>query len=798
MIKNHFIVAFRNVTKNKSYTFLNLMGLSIGLACFTLLGLWVKGELSYDKFHLNSDRIYRVALKSTDKTGQLRQALTSPLLAQALVSDFPEVELAVRLGKQDATVQSGDQQFLEDDILLADSSFFDMFTFNLKAGDQHTALRNPYSIILSESMAHKYFGKADAIGKTIKVFLFDPDGKGKEYLVTGIIEDCPVTSQFQYNFIVSYKTFELNNQNATWYSNWSYTYIRLHAANESAHLEAKFPRLIDKYMGQVNRERDIKYEYFLQPLTRIYLTSDLKSEIGKTSSMEYVTIFATVGLLVLILACINYINMSTALSFSRFKETGVRKVLGSNRFQLITQFLTEYWIVAVISLLLAFLWVEIARNSFESLTGKPVTGLYDFSTLTALLAIATIVGICCGIYPSITITSLRAAHSLKGQFKGTGIGNWLRKSLVVVQYSITITLIAGILVIQNQLTFIQDKDLGFGKENLMILGVNGSQEVIQGFNGFANELLLNAEIKGIARSNSSVSNGLNSSAVVAEDAFGKKVDGSINRLRVDHNFLNVYKMELVAGRFFEEGNSADSTSAFIINEAATKNYGYRNPADAIGAYFKLQNFEGKVIGVVKDFHYNSLQHRIEPACMFILRTNFSRITIRMENTSEKSTNIIAACWRKHFPNTVFDSQPGEELLGNQYKSEKRFAEISSIFSFISLTIAILGLFAMVSCSIQSRTKEIGIRKVLGASVPGILKMISKEFLILILIAALIGIPAGYYFMNEWLSGFVYHTALQPVTFLLAALIVFAVAWLTISVRSISAARANPVDSIRNE
>src|SRR5260221_2712471 len=679
MLRSYLTSAFRRLVKNKTYAVLNAIGLSVGLACFTLIGLWVKDELSYDRFHPKADRIYRVGGIFTDESGKFDQAVTPPPLTTSLLNDFPEVEDAVRLDMNNATVRKEDKQFIENDIILTDPSFFRMFSFELKAGDPRTALNDPYSIILSESMAKKYFGNDDPIGQLITLFRYDPEGQGKEYKVTGVIGDCPSNSQFRYNFLVSFKILEVYNpevlQEYGWYNNSYYTYLLLKSGKSPQQLQAKFPKFLEKYMGVHNKEWKISYAYFLQPLTDIHLQSHLRYEIRETSSIGYVVIVATIGMIVLLLASINYVNLSTAFSSSRFKEVGVRKVMGAMKKQLVGQYLMESWLMALSSLALSFAWIELLWPLFEGLTGKAVVGLYTPSTLIILLGIATLVGLFSGIYPSLMLSSFKPVNILKGQLKTGTSGWWLRKSLVVIQYCITIVLVSGVLVVQLQLQFIQNKDLGFNAGKLLILGVNGSQEVIKGYDAFANDLLSRPPVSGIARSNSTLAGGLGNSVAVMEDVTGKIVNATVYWIRVDHSYLDVYKMNLLAGRFFSKDISSDSTKAFVVNEETVKAYGFQHAADAFGKPFSLGGNEGVIIGVVKDFYYNSLQYKIEPTCMFLLRNGFSRITVQFSGSLRESLAIATDAWKKHFPNSVMDFKFADDALSSQYQSEQRFSKV---------------------------------------------------------------------------------------------------------------------------
>lgn len=800
MIRSFFTSAIRHLLKNRSYTLLNIGGLSLGLACFTLIGLWVKDEVSYDLFHNKADRIYRIAGTFTDESGQFDQAVTCIPLAPALVNDLPEVENALRIDTNDAIVKQGDKQFSEDYILGVDPSFFDIFSFKLLKGNPATALAEPYNIILSESMAKKYFGEKDPLGESLRIFQYDPDGQGAEFKVTGVIEDCPHNSHFRYNFLFSFKTIEAVNRNAFgyegWFNNSYYTYVLLKPEASQEQLRTKLSTFLEKYIGNEMKKNKVYWSYFLQPLRDIHLKSQLRYEIMATSSVAYVTVFGTIGFIVLLLACINYINLTTAYAGDRFKEVGVRKVMGAYRNQLVGQHLFESWILALASLALSIAWIEIARPLFESLTGKEVMGLYRLEVVFALIIIASGVGLLSGIYPSIVLSSFKTVNVLKGQFTSGTTGVWLRKSLVVFQYSITIVLIVSILVTQMQLRFIRQKDLGYNEENLLILSVNGSREVTRGYQAFKNALLTNPAITGMATSSSMIAGGLGNSIATIEDASGKRINGTIFMNGVDADYLETFGMKLISGRNFVKDSRADSLG-FIVNETTTRSYGYRNPAEAIGKELAFGEQKGQIIGVVSDFHYNTLHKKIEPTTMHLWRGGFSRIAVRMNNVTQ-GVDVVTDAWKKHFPNSVLEYSFAEERIESMYQSEQRFSKIFVIFAALSLAIACLGLFALVSYSVKIRTKEIGIRKVLGASVTGIVSMLSREFIVLVLIACFIAIPAGYYFMQQWLQNFVYRVGIGAEIFVISGAIAMLIAMATISVKSVKSALANPVNSLRNE
>lgn len=798
MIRYHLSYALRHLVKNKLYTVLNLFGLSLGLACFTLIGLWVKSELSYDRFHKKSDRIYRVVSKFVDETTVIDQAVTSPPLGPALAKDLPEIERALRLDPGDAVMSVNDKTFLEQGII-TDQSFLDVFDFKLVSGDRSSALKEPYSVILSRSLAVKYFGKTDPVGQLVKIYSYDPGGNGAQYKVTGVIENCPGDSQFFYDYVMSFKTRETSDPRVhdMWFNNGIYTYILLHPDVDAAAVQAKLPRLIETYMGSSMKEHNIHYEYTLQALTDVHLNSNLSYEIGPTGSMAYVIIFSTVGIIVLVLACINYVNMSTAYATERLKEVGIHKVMGALKRQLVIRYLTESWLLAMISLVIAFAWIELSRSLFEGISGTKLVGVYTIRWLCILFAIASFVGLIAGFYPSLVLSGFKPVNILKGHAGGMS-GNWLRKNLVVLQFSITIILIIGIIVVQLQMNFIHNKDLGFDKNNLVVFGVHGSNEVKSGYQGFADELAASPGIGGVTRSNTTIGNGLGNSTAIVEDVNGKDLSTTVYSFRVDHNYIEVYNMKLVAGRNFRIDNAADSTSAFIVNEALTKSYGYSNPSDIIGKSFEYNGIAGEIIGVVKDFNFHSLQHKIEPACMHLLEGGFSRISIRINGDTRKGFDNAQAMWKKHFPASVLQYAFYEDSLASSYRAESRFSGIFLVFSMVSLAIACLGLFSLVSYAVECRSKEIGIRKVLGASVSSILMMLSAEFLALVALSSIVAIPVGYYLMNEWLTGFAYHVSLNVFTFIGAILLVVVIAWSTVSLRTFRAASANPVKSLRSE
>ncbi len=802
MIRTLLRSSLRHLLKNRIHASVNILGLSVGLACFAIIGMWVDQQFSFDQMHENAKRIFQVNALVNDGTGTYKQAITPAPLAGALASDVPEVERALRIDVSGAVVKSKDQQFVEQGILATDPSFFDFFDFRLLKGNPATALSEPYSVVITENTAKKYFGDRDPINQSLRIFQYDPEGNGAEYKITGVIENCPVNSHFDYSMLISFKTIEVAEPESLteegWRNNEYYTYILLKPLALSSTLEDKFPSFLEKYLGSEMGKQNPPYQYFLTPLKVIHFATDVRYGIRPGTSKTYIMIFSAIGVIVLILACINYISLSTAYSSDQFKEVGVRKALGASKTHLVFQYLVESWLLAVMAMIVSIAWIELSKSTFENIFGFQLTALYSFSNLYILFGVASLAGIISGIYPALILSSFHTINILKGQFSKSSSGVVMRKGLVVLQYSISIILITGILIVRKQLDYAESKDLGFNHENLLVLASNGSPEVIPGYAGFANELKSLPGIAGIARSNTSIGRGLDKSSGLAESAGGNRIGISVYTAHIDHDYLNTYQMSLLAGRNFAPGNASDSSGGYIINEAAARFCGYRDPQEAIGKFFSVDGRDGEVIGVIQDFHYADLHEIIEPAALSLLNGYFSRITVRMNGEADKNSILVANAWKKHYPETVVDFTFLDDRLMQSYKAEDRFSRIFLIFSIISITIASLGLFALVSYQVERRSKEIGIRKVLGGSAIGISTMLSVEFFLLVAISYLIAIPIGWYFMDKWLQNFAYHISIGAGIFLTAAIVSIAISMGTVGLKTIRSALRNPVDSLRTE
>ncbi len=806
MFKNYLKIALRTLWRGKIYTALNVFGLAMGLACFGLIAAWCLNELSFDRFNEKHERIFRIAGNVKTDAETFDQAVTAPPMAEVLKQDYPEVENAVRFDMNGCIVRYREKQFLEDGVLLTDQSFFDMFDYRLSAGDLNTALREPYSLVLTKSIAEKYFGAENPIGKIMTLFLLDPQGNGAPYKITGVMPDPPRNAHFTFNMLGSFNTFETANPDARtseWRYFWNgfYTYVLLKEGSTPQTFALKLPDYAERYLGEKMREMKMFYTFSLQPLADIHLQSHLRYEIQATGSLNTVYIFATIGIFILLIACINYVNLATARSLSRAREVGVKKVLGAAKMQLIRQFLMESTTVAAIAFGLALLLMELAQPFFFELTGNRIAALFSNELIQLLLGTTLLVGLLSGIYPAFFISTFQPSTVLKGAFKSSASGIFLRKGLVVLQFAIAIVLLVGIVVVQSQMDFIRNKDLGFNKEELLVLEVNGFSEVREGIQPFRDELRANPAIRGVATSRGLIVNGLGNSLIETIDANGKPVSTSIYQHQIDYDYLNVYEMRLVAGRNFSSRAASDTVGGvYIVNEATVRALGWGDPQNALGKPFRADGTTGTVIGVVKDFHFTSLQERIEPVALSPTRPNrFSRIAVRL-NTAQLTETIafIEQAWQKHFPQALLQYSFFDERLDEQYQTEKLFGKVFSIFVIISLLVACLGLFGLAAFAVEQRTKEIGIRKVLGASMAHVISLLSKDFVRLVLLANLIAWPVGYFAMSRWLQNFAYRIDIGWWIFALAGGMALLIALLTVSLQAIRAALANPVEALRYE
>jgi putative ABC transport system permease protein len=801
MFKNYLKIALRNFRKYKAYSVINIAGLASGIACCILILLYVQGELSYDRFHDKADRIYRV-ITDEESEGQVRHlAHTYGPLAPALLTDFPEIEHAVRLFPHNLAVQLGAQKsFHEERFFFADSAVFEVFSYGFKRGNPKTALRAPYSLVLTEATAQRYFGDENPIGKVLRI-----EGQ-YDFNVTAVLENPPPTSHFHFDFLASMENVP---QVLGWDPHWHwppfYNYVLLpeHVSAES--IESRFPQFIAKNIG---RDAVDSRSFHLQPLKDIHLNARLESEIAPTGNMAYIYLFSAIAFFILLIACINFMNLATARSANRSREVGLRKVVGAQRAQLIKQFLGESLFYSFLAMLFALVLVEMLLPRFNQLLGKQIDVNYfeNWGLSLGLIVLAFLVGIISGSYPAIFMSSFRPLKVLQGKlFSASGQRSALRfrSVLVVTQFAISIALIIVTYVVSGQLNFIQNKRLGFNKEHIVVIPIRDA-ETQNNYEILKNALVAQPDVLDAAvLSNFPWQSGFYDFPVHAE---GMREDAELNFpvLLVDHDFVRTFGMEVVEGRDFAKEFTTDKGGAFLLNETAVQNFGWDS---ALGKKLTMKHIAsgddvaGRVIGVVKDFHFRSLHHEIEPLAILIAPAEYyvDNMAVRIDGQ-----NISAALasleqkWREFVPSRPFLYFFLDEDFDALYRKEEKLSSIFQGFATLAIFIACLGLFGLASFSAEQRRKEIGIRKTLGATVQNIAFLLSKEFTKLTVVANVIAWPLAFFIMKDWLQNFAYRIDLSLMTFVVSGIIALSIALLTVSYQAIKAALTNPVEALRYE
>lgn len=801
MFKNYLKIAFRIIRKHIGYSLINVAGLAIGMACCILILLFVFDELSYDKFHENHDRIYRVTRKwfNADGVVNLHLGHVAPPVAPLLKNDFPEILHAVRIIGAGGLLVGNENAFYEEPRLyFAEEDVFEVFTFEMIAGDPETALKAPFTIVITDEMAERYFGTEDPIGRSLTI---KTSSQKADMQVTGVIKPLPHNSHFHPNLLGSFKTYEAivgDRELQNWGSNNYATYLLMSEGYEIERLESQLDPFIDRHYGEGRSERT-KLE--LQRLTDIHLYSHLDSEIEANSDVTYVYVFSIIALFILLIACVNFMNLATARSAGRAREVGMRKVIGAQRNQLVRQFLSESIITATISLLIAMGLVFLALPKFNQFVGRELSLNLsaDISLILSLLFIAIFVGLFSGIYPAVFLSAFKPIRVLKGNLDAGKKGFTFRTVLVVFQFAISIILIICVGVVSNQLDYMQSRNLGFDKEHVVVLP--SSPRIISNLEGFKTRLLQNPDVLSISAAKRVPSGRLldSAGARVLSGETSEPVNFRIAQLRVDYDYIPTFKMELAAGRNFSREMGTDLTQAFIINETAARRIGWKSPEEAVGKGFGYGQRNGQIIGIVKDFHFESLHQEISPIVMFLSKSDLNQISIRLgpENIP-RTMAFLKDIWAEMRLDYPFSYYFIDENFDQLYRSEEQLGKIFSIFAFLSVLIGCLGLFGLASYSAERRTKEIGIRKVLGASASGITLLLSKEFTKWVLLANVIAWPVAYLIMSRWLQSFASRSGIELGTFLLAGVLAWAIAFITVSYQAIKASIADPISALKYE
>ncbi|WP_339815346.1 ABC transporter permease [uncultured Imperialibacter sp.] len=812
MLTNYLRIAFRSLRRSKFFSLINILGLAIGICSFLLIIFFVQDELSFDKHLPHAERMYRMDMTGRFGGNEFNIAVISAAQGPQMKEDFPEVEDYVRFRTRGYfLVKYGEDVYKEESVSYVDANVFDFFGINMISGDPATALKEPKTLVITEALSKKLFGDEEALGKVVKI------SNDQDYKITGVMAPLPQNTHFHFDILASMETLD-EAKNAIWLSQNFQTYFRLAEGASVENLEAKFPEMVEKYIGpELERFMGASMEdfaeagnnigYYMTPVTDIHLYSQVDAQLGPPGDIKYVYIFSAVAAFILIIACVNFMNLATARSANRAKEVGVRKVMGAYRHNLISQFLLESLIITGISFVVAIGLLAVALPYFNELTGK-VFSLSILATPTlavSLVAILIVVGLLAGSYPAFFLSAFQPASVLKGKLNIGMKSGSLRSVLVVLQFSISIFLVVGTLIVFDQLDYIQTKKLGYDREQLIVL--QNTYVLDKSIESFKNEVVANSYFKSGSisgflpiRSNS------NNSAMFPGRNPKSNSTTSLAMFYVDYDYIPTLGMELLEGRNFSKDFGADSTGV-IINEATAKQFGIAD--DPIGQ--ELGTFDGddsdpedlrikvfKVIGVVKDFHFESLKTDIRPAVIF-LGESTSRITFKL-NTIEyaEAISFLHSKWDEFAPGQPFEYAFYDEEFNAEYKAEEKIGEIFGIFAGLAIFIACLGLFGLAAFTAEQRTKEVGIRKVLGASIGSIILLLSKEFMKLVLIAFVITVPLAWFAMDAWLQDFAYRTTIGAGVFALAGGLSFVIAWLTMSVHSFKAAAMNPSSSLRTE
>ncbi|WP_337043936.1 ABC transporter permease [Emticicia sp. 17c] len=803
MIRNYFTIAWRNLTRNKAFSLINIFGLAIGISCFMLIAVFVYDELTYDRYAANAEKIYRVNVAVTGNGNIATYPNVDYAVGEGMKSTFPEVKDYAQVSQATDFVKFGPNQFKEQHLAFASANFLQMFSIPMLEGNAEKALVEPNTIVISKALATKYFGDQDPLGKSLAI-----GTQQKEFKVTGLFDKIPDNSHFHFDAFISISTWHVTNP--TWSNLGPYTYIELYPNADPQKLEAKFQQLVLKYVvPEVQRDMGISIEearksvdtfrFLLQPLTELHLYGGTKYEIEPGGDIQYVYIFAVLAIFILLLACVNFTNLSTAQSVKRSKEVGIRKVLGSVKKQLVIQFLAESILITSLAMVLAYAFIFLFLPYFNQLANKTLSFWFflNYKVVLALLLVSFISGIVAGIYPAFFLSSFNIIRTLKGAlFSKSRQKKPLQSSLIVFQFTVSTLLIIATIVVYQQLQHMQNKKLGYDKDQVLFLPdtrVLGSNQMVFQDQLKQDNRVVSASISRMVPGN----NNLNGTQVYPKNEKSNGVEIHIDIFNIDYDYIRTLGMKIVQGRAFSKEFSTDS-SGVIINESAVRELGWKGLNPIGRTIVRSGQHEFKVLGVVQDFNYASVKQKVAPAMMMLGR-NYGGMVIKF-NTADVNGFVadLNKKWESFNPAAPLEYYFLDEKFATLYAAERRTQQIFSAFAVLAIIIASLGLFALSTFIIEQRKKEVGIRKVLGASVSGIVQLLVKDFIVLVLIAILIASPLAWYAMNEWLQDFAYKIDIQWWMFVLAGLLAVLIALLTVSFQGIKAALMNPVKSLKSE
>ena len=797
MFINYFKNALRILISQRFYAFINIIGLSIGISACILVMFYVKHDLSYDRYNKNAENMYRVEFSFPREGIVNHVAQSQALLGPTLKNEYPEIKKLSRVYfSERSLVKAGDKNTYEDRIAYADSAFFEIFSFQVVAGDITQFLKKPNSIIITESTAKKYFGKENPLGKIIEI------DNQYSFEITGVIKNVPLNSHFKFDFIAPYSSLD-KQPVANYFNQWgatfgSYTYMLADKGFDPKAFEKKTENFFSTHT-------DIKadgWRVVIRPLLDIHLHSHSGDEIEENSSMSRIIVISSIALFILLLACINFVNLSTARSSKRAMEIGMRKTIGASRFQLIQQFLGESVLFSIAALIISIITVKLIMPYFSSLFGTETVLEYNSNWTTMLIIVGgvLIVGVLAGLYPALFISSYQPVKVIKGvdsANSGKSRASHLRKGLVILQFSITIILIIGTIIVNLQLRYLRNYNMGFDKEYMIVLPVH--VRVNNNYKTIKNELRNIPGVLSVTAGRSAPTSNNNIDTECKTNGTGNHLGAfGIEVNSVDYDYMNHFGVKLVAGRYFSEDFPGDFPNTMIINEKMARSLGFVNAQDALGkSYFiSLNDYKPEIIGVIKDFNSSSLHNEITNQVFMINPDWFKEFIIKVKSSNITSTiKSLKDVWTKFFPQYPFEYSFLDESIDKMYQSEDRYSKVISTFSVVALFIACLGLLGLASFVTEQRKKEIGIRKVQGASIKDIVQLVSGEFLLLVLISNMIAWPVAYFFMKKWLISFAYRIDISILTFIYSGLLAFIIALLTVSIQALRSAVANPVKSI---
>ncbi len=789
MLKNLLKTAIRHIYKHFGYSILNILGLTLGITSAIFLIFYVSDEVSYDRYHEKADRIYRVSTKITEPDDQFTWVVAQIPFGPQVVHDYPEVQAYVRFFNMPrALYKYEDKEFYEENFNFVDSTLFDIFTYKVLKGEVKSALTEPKKIVLTEKIANKYFGNTDPIGKTLTT-------GNDTYEVTGVIQDVPTNSHFRFDAVAARNN--LPKQIGNWGNFGVFTYLLFPKDFDVKAFETKIHEMYDTYMKPIFGPMNIKMEYILEPITKIHLYSTKPGEPEPTGSITYVYIFGIVAIFLILIAAMNYMNLATARSTRRAREVGLRKVVGSRRGPLVAQFLSESILFTLVSLFLSVVLVIVLLPKFNMLAGKSfdLHIIYSPVVLLSLLGIIIIVGVFGGSYPAFFLSRFSPVTVLKGEITQGSGGSLFRKILVVIQFTVSVIMIICTLVVFRQLNYLKTMDQGFDQKN--IIGLQLNQEMVRKYPVLKQTLLDNPNIKYVTSTNTPVGEGSGKEVFNVETDQGMTQKG-INFAVVDHDFVDALGIKMVQGRDFEKDMPSDTLSGVVVNETFVKRMGWSDPIGKKIEAGDANTLRARVIGVMHDYHQTGMYNGIE-SLLLAYRPNNNVIYIKLSGNEMKQTlSFIESKWKEIFPDQPYNYTFLSERFNRQFEADEKRGLIFTMFTILAILIACLGLFGLASYMVEQRTKEIGIRKVFGANEGTIIKLIAKDFLILVTIGIILAIPTAYYLMNDWLKNYIYRTDIGVPLIIGAALITIAITFITISYKAYKASVMNPANSIRIE